>query len=153
MPTSLARKSAPTSARKSAPTSAIREFSRMFCDFFAVFQRFFAVFWPAKLCQNAFQTIPDRKTNRRFLFLFFEFFSRIVFGFSWFSADFGGARDFWTWKSARASNFASDTPLLRSVRPEIAKKWLVPGAFRDFWLVVRCFRRNFLTKKTFFTAQ
>ena len=34
-------------------------------------------------------------------------------------ADFGGARDFWTSKSASTSNFASDTPLWRSVRPKI----------------------------------
>ena len=48
--------------------------------------------------------------------------------FSQFRQGFGGARGKRTSKSASASNFAQDTPILRSVRPKIAKKWLLPAS-------------------------
>ena len=75
----------------------------------------------AKLCQNAFQTIPH--------FSFFDankFFSTNIlarnFVFSQFLQGFGGARRKTTTKSISESNFASDAPILRSVRPKIGKK-------------------------------
>ena len=71
-----------------------------------------------KLRENAFRTI----CNFRFFDaekFFSENFSQNFFGFSWFSADFGPIFNFSTSKSASTSNFASDTPFLRSVRPKI----------------------------------
>ena len=46
----------------------------------------------------------------------------LKFRFSQFLRGFGGARGKRTSKSASASNFAPDTPILRSVRPKIVKK-------------------------------
>ena len=72
-----------------------------------------------KLCQNAFQTIPD--------ILFFDAekksanFSDRKISFSSIWLDFRGAGAKWTSKSASASNFALDTSILRSVRPKIMK--------------------------------
>ena len=50
---------------------------------------------------------------------FFGFCFAKFFGFSWFSADFWGAAEFLTSPAASTSNFASDTPFLKSVRPKI----------------------------------
>ena len=75
----------------------------------------------SKLGQNAFQAIPDVS--------FFDGdenfsakFSVKKFSFSLFWRGFGEPMEKWTSKSASASNFAPDAPILRSVRPEIAKK-------------------------------
>ena len=68
----------------------------------------------AKLRENAFQTI----CNFRFFDaekIFAIFFSDFFFGFSSFSTDFGGARDFWTSKSDSSRYFASDGQIFRSV--------------------------------------
>ena len=88
---------------------------------------------------------------RRIFFLrkicrdFFSFF--FFFVFSWFSADFGGEIDFLTSKSTSTSNFASDTPILRSVRPKIAKTCLVPGLcqpYRHIWRLVWAWSERFV---------
>ena len=77
-----------------------------------------------KLRQNAFRTI----CNFQFFFakkFFFrkkiEKFSVSDDRFSWFSADFGGASLFLTSKSCSWRYFASDAPILRSVRSKIVK--------------------------------
>ena len=72
----------------------------------------------AKLWENAFQTIPVvqffdvGKKKRRF------FFDR-KFSFWSIWPSFGGARAKRTSKSSSASNFAPDTPILRSVPPKM----------------------------------
>ena len=75
----------------------------------------------AKLGQNSFQTIPDIS--------FFDAPNKFPaknldhqIRFSLFLRGFGAARGKRTSKSASASNFAPDAPILRSVRPEIMKK-------------------------------
>ena len=54
---------------------------------------------------------------------FFEIFFEKISGFSWFSNDFGLIFEFLTSPAASTSNFASDTPFLRSVRPKIDEFW------------------------------
>ena len=66
----------------------------------------------AKLRQNAFRTICN------FQFFVAEFFFRKnsdFGGFSLFSIDFGGARDFWASKSDSSMYFASGGQIFRSV--------------------------------------
>ena len=79
----------------------------------------------AKLWENAFETIPDvsfRDAEKKMTKIWIANITSRNF-----SRGFGGARGKRTSKSASASNFAQDTPILRSVRPKIAKKRLVPG--------------------------
>ena len=61
-------------------------------------------------------------------------------GFSQFRQVFEGASGKQTSKSASTSNFAQDTPMLKSARPKIVKKWLVPGLCQPYchvWRLVR----------------
>ena len=88
----------------------------------------------AKLCQNAFQTIPDvsffdakknlsaKILDRKFCFLPF-----------W--RDFGGATNFWTSKSASSSNFALDRIIQRSVRPKNIRFGKNLGSSKKFYQV------------------
>ena len=73
-----------------------------------------------KLCQNAFQTIPDVSffDVKKFFFQNFlsDFFFDLFFSFSPFSTDFGGARLFWTSKSSSWRHFAADGWVLRPIR-------------------------------------
>ena len=73
-----------------------------------------------KLCQNAFQTIPDISIfgeKKNFLTKVFGLENR----FSPFWADFGGSTSKWTSKSGPSHFFALDEPILRSVRPKTSK--------------------------------
>ena len=92
--------------------------ARSFSKFFA---KFFDVFGPVRTCFYAFGCIQmlwaknfgQKKIEKKNDY----FFSEISRNFSMFSGGLGGARGKRTSKSASASNFAQDTPILRSVRP------------------------------------
>ena len=77
------------------------------------------LFWPAKLCQNAFQTIPKQKKLTQ------KIFRKLSYRKSTYSCRFRGATAEQTSKSTSPSNFASETPLLRSVRPKLMKNNIV----------------------------
>ena len=99
-------------------------------------RRRFDAHWPsnmapigAKLCQNAFQTIPivsifDEKTKN--LARFFGLDNR----FTPFWCNFGGSAHKRTSKSSSSQFFALDAPILRSVRPKNIKNMSVgaPGS-------------------------
>ena len=88
-----------------------------------------------KLRQNTVQTIPntsffdvEKKISTKFSDRKISF-SLILWGF-------GGAGGKRTSKSSSTSNFAPDTPVLRSVRSKIVKKRVVPGLrqpYRHVW--------------------
>ena len=122
-----------------------------------VFRRFREVFRRFRTCSDLFVRIRmhsdtfgcfrqkkiEKKIEKKIKKL-----SKILGSFSMFSGGFGGAGGKRTSKSARASNFAPDTPILRSVQPKIAKKWLVPGLRERHKQVPYCYRL-WLNKRTF----
>ncbi len=73
-----------------------------------------------KLCQNAFQTIPDVSFFDAEKKISAKFSDRKI-SFSMFWLGFSGATAKRTSKSDSASNFAPDTAFLRSVRLKIMK--------------------------------
>ena len=121
-----------------------QNFSRSFRKFFASFRKFFEGFGLALTCwdllgsarmhsdasgcvrmrPDAFGKISENLI-RKSVFAIFAAFWRISEKMSS--------------KSASASNFAPDAPILRVVRPEIVKKCLVPGLcqpYRHVWRLV-----------------
>ena len=101
-----------------------------FAKFFDVFAKFFDVFDTFPTCFYAFGYIQIHSDTfgcfRQNIFVKKKIekkkSSKISQSFSMFSGGFGGAGGKRTSKSASASNFAPDRPILRSVRPKIVKK-------------------------------
>ena len=91
---------------------------------FSTFSRSFSTFFGAKLCQNAFQTIPVNS-----IFGEKHFFSTICFRvghrFSSFWASFGASTGKRTSPSTSPQFFALDAAIMRSVRPKIDEKLAV----------------------------
>ena len=86
-----------------------------------------------KLCQNAFQTIPDVSFFDAEIFLSAKISDR-KFRFSLIWCGFRGATAERSSKSASSSNFASDRLILRSMRSKISRimsvqvlRWVVAG--------------------------
>ena len=90
---------------------------------FRRFRPFSDLFLRIRIHSDTFGCFRQKKTSKKKLKKKNESFAT----FFDFLEGLGGAGGKRTSKSARASNFAPDTPLLRSVRPEIAKKLPVPG--------------------------
>ena len=84
-----------------------------------------------KFRENAFRTICSFRNFDAENF-FSKFFAGFFFGFSLFSTDFGGARDFLTSKSDSSRYFASDGQIFRSVG---RLEWSEAANPANFWEV------------------
>ena len=123
-------------------------FSCFFSQFSQVFRSFRAWLGPVRTCSDLFGPVLTHsdafgcirmrsETFGKFSKNFGKFDRKLYFSSFW--QGFGGARGKPTSKSASVSNFAPDTRVLRSVRPEIVKKKIASclrQPYRYVWCLV-----------------
>ena len=128
--------------------------AKRFAKLVDIFAKFFDVFGHVRTCFDTFgciwihldtcgyiRMLSAEKTSSKNFEKFLKFVCpKNSRSFSIFSWGFGRAGGKQTSKSASAFNFVQDTPILKSVRPKIVKKWLVPSlrqSYRHIWRPAR----------------